>query len=463
MIEVFCEKHSAVIKATAEKVLRRFDINSEEVDAEIDFLPDEEMKNLNLETRGVDAVTDVLSFQSAEFSLPFIKEEYDDINPETGAVILGEIYISENKAEEQAEEYGHSLERELSFLTCHGMLHLLGFDHIDPDDAEEMEALQREILGERRLTGESTDDKNETEEKGGFKFGTVAVLGRPNAGKSTFVNAAVGEKVSIVSWKPQTTRNKILGIYTDKKAQIVFADTPGLHAPKNKLGKFMMRGVTSALEESDAVLYFIDAEKGFKEEDGANIARYAEKLPVVVAVNKVDAVERREVAEILAKLNSLPVKEVVPTSALKGKNVAEVVKVLTELLPEGEKVFDDDEYTTRDMRFTVCEIVREKALRLLDKEIPYGIGVEVNKYEVKQNGVIEIDADVIVEKQNHKAIVLGKGGSMIKKIATYARQDLENITGAKIFITLWVRVRDAWRDSDAILGELGYTKKNDEL
>lgn len=460
MIEIFCEKHSAIIKSAAEKVLRRFDIDAHDVDVEIDFLTDDEMRNLNMETRGVDSTTDVLSFQSAEFSLPFIKEEYEDINPETGAVILGEIYISESKAAAQAEEYGHSFERELAFLTCHGMLHLLGFDHTEPEDAEEMEALQREILGERKIISE---EKQTAEKEEPFKFGTVAVLGRPNAGKSTFVNAAVGEKVSIVSWKPQTTRNKILGIYTAKNAQIVFADTPGLHAPQNKLGKFMMRGVTSALEEADAVLYFIDAEKGMKNEDADNIKRYAEKLPVVVAVNKVDAVERQKVAEILTVLNGLPIKDAVPVSALRSKNVDVTVKTLIGLLPEGAKVFDDDEYTTRDMRFTVCEIVREKALRLLDKEIPYGIGVEVNKYEVKENGVIEIDADVIVEKQNHKAIVLGKGGSMIKKIATYARQDLENITGCKIFITLWVRVRDSWRDSDAILGELGYTKKNDDL
>ncbi len=458
MITVFDEQYREGVTSIVEAALRRFDISSSDVDVEIDFLDDEEMRTLNREARGVDSITDVLSFPNLEIKLPFLSEQYPfDINPETGAVVLGEIYISLTRAAEQAEDIGHSLEEEVTFLACHGILHLLGFDHVEEADAAEMEELQRVILGRpSQIAG--AEDSNQP-----YRYGAVAIIGRPNAGKSTFVNNAVGEKVSIVSWKPQTTRNGILGIYTDAEAQIVFIDTPGLHAPRNTLGKFMMKNVTSALDDCDVVLYVVDAEKGLKDDDVANVKRYvATDKPVVVAVNKVDRVEKVKVAEIFAVLSEI--KEVaafVPMSALRGKNIAVVLDELKKLLPEGEKVYEDDDYTTSNMRFIAAEIIREKALRLLGAEIPYGIGVNINKYEYRDDRgtLVDIDADVVVEKPNHKGIVLGKQGAMIKKIATYARQDLERIIGSKVFITLWVRVKENWRDDQLVLNDLGYTKK----
>ncbi len=456
MITVYNDTYKKAVEKVLTDALARFDIDALDVEVEVDFLDDQEMQQLNNDARGVDALTDVLSFPSLEINLPFIKDEYPfDLNPETGAVVLGEIYISLTRAQQQAEEIGHSLEDEVVFLACHGILHLLGFDHVEEDDAEEMEYLQRAILG--RV------EEVEEEVNSDYIYGSVAIIGRPNAGKSTFVNNAVGEKVSIVSWKPQTTRNEILGIYTDKEAQIVFIDTPGLHAPKNSLGKYMMKNVTSALDDCDAVLYVVDAEKGLREDDVANIKRYcAIPKPTIVTVNKIDRVEKAKVAEIFAVLGEIKeVEAFVPMSALRGKNVAVVIDEIKKILPKGDKVFEDDDYTTSNMRFMAAEIIREKALRLLGEEVPYGIGVNINKYEYRDNRgtLVDIDADVVVEKQNHKGIVLGKGGAMVKKISTYARQDLEKIIGAKVFLTLWVRVKENWRDNQVVLNDLGYNKK----
>lgn len=464
MINVFNEKYRSIIEDVEKRVLARFNIEEEDVEIEVDFLSPEEMQALNNEARGVDALTDVLSFPTLEIELPFIRDDYpDDIDPETDAVILGEIYISEDRALEQAAEIGNTPEEEIAFLVCHGMLHLLGFDHMEESEAEEMYALQREILG--RENDGRTDTYNEgTLSVGDYKYGNVAVVGRANAGKSTFVNSAIGEKVSIVSWKPQTTRNGIMGIYTDNAAQIVFIDTPGLHSPKNRLGRYMMKSVSSALEDADVILYVVDGEKGLREEDKRHISRYLESgLPMVVAVNKVDHIEKSRVMEILTALSQYKeISAVVPMSALRGRNVKAVLDELKALLPEGEKRYEDDDYTLSDMRFMASEVIREKALRLLGEEVPYGIGVSINKYEYRETGnLIDIDADVVVEKKNHKGIVLGKGGAMIKKIATYARIDLEEITGAKIFLTLWVRVKEEWRNDQLVLSDLGYVKKKE--
>ncbi len=465
MIDIYNETYKQLLEDVENRVLSRFNIENSDVEVEIDFLSADEMQSLNKEARGVDSLTDVLSFPSTDISLPFNKEDYnDDIDPETDAVMLGEIYISLDRAKVQAEEIGNTLDEEVAFLACHGMLHLLGFDHMDETEAEEMYALQREILG--RQNDETTLTYNEGEVvNDDYKFGNVAVVGRANAGKSTFVNTAVGEKVSIVSWKPQTTRNGILGIYTDNTAQIVFIDTPGIHAPKNRLGRYMMKSVTNALDDADVILYVVDSEKGLREEDKRYIARYLEtELPVVVAVNKVDHVEKEKVATILKELSTFEkLVAIVPMSALRGKNIKVVIDELKKYLPLGEKRYDDDDYTLSDMRFMTAEIIREKALRLLGEEVPYGIGVNVNKYEYRETGnLIDIDADIVVEKKNHKGIVLGKGGAMIKKIATYAREDLEQITGAKIFLTLWVRVKEEWRNDQLVLSDLGYVKKKED-
>lgn len=484
MIELYDIPYKSVEKVLT-AAMKRLGVSESDIAAEIASLPDEEIRTLNREERGVDSVTDVLSFPAQEkITFPFDPDDYSDIDPETGAVLLGEVYIARDRAAEQAREYGHSVAREYAFLALHGFLHLMGYDHIRDEDRAEMEAVQSEILTsagvERDYTeapeipvftddeieesdeNEESDDKTSDTENAPCRAGFAAILGRPNAGKSTLTNALIGEKVAIVSWKPQTTRNKISGILNRKNLQIVFVDTPGIHTPRNKLGNFMMRSVKSAEDGVDAVVYVIDCEKGLDAGDVERIREISAHIPTVAAVNKVDSVTRAKVAEILTALNEVKtVKSVVPISALKNKNIDVLISEVEKLMPFGTKFYPDDMYTDRNMRFMASEIIREKALRLLDKEIPYGIAVAINKYEYRPSGTLEIDADVICQKAAHKPIILGKNGAMIKKISEYARQDLEAMTGDKILLTLWVRVKKDWRDDDIILSNLGYDKNKD--
>lgn len=490
MIELYDIPYKSV-RTVLNAAMRHLGVSEEDISAEIASLPDEEIHTLNRNERGVDSVTDVLSFPAQErVDFPFSKGDYSDIDPETGAVLLGEVYIARDRAAGQAAEYGHSVAREYAFLALHGFLHLMGFDHIEESDRIKTEALQQEILAESGVGRDYfeepavpvfDDEDIEVEENAdtfvgcdedapevsaseepSLRCGFAAILGRPNAGKSTLINELVGEKVAIVSWKPQTTRNKILGILNSPKAQIIFVDTPGIHTPGNKLGTFMMRSVKAAEDGVDCVIYVIDAEKGLREGDFERLKAEAKSVPTVAAVNKVDRVTKEKVAEILSELNGISdLKAVVPISALKGKNTSVLISEVEKLLPFGVRLFPEDVYTDRNMRFMASEIIREKALRLLDKEIPYGVAVTINKYGYRPSGTLEIDADVICQKAQHKPIILGKNGSMIKKISEYAREDLEAMTGDKILLTLWVRVKKDWRDDDVILANLGYDKNKD--
>ena len=460
MIEVYAEKFQKELQTAAEKACEELKVSPEDVHVEINIVDEEEIRELNREERGIDKVTDVLSFQNLEnISFPFNKEDYaDDVDPEDDSVMLGEIFICLKRAEEQAEEYGHSIEREVSFLCCHGMLHLFGYDH----DTEEKEK-QMNDLCEKILTGIGQTREKPFVKKEDFKSGFVALLGRPNAGKSTLINTIVGEKVSIVSWKPQTTRNKIKGIYNEKDCQIIFIDTPGLHKPKNSLGEYMIKAAASAMEGIDCILYVIDAEKGYLPDDQANIVGYLNAGHKVIAVvNKVDHVTKDKVMGILTELNKLEkLTAVVPLSALRNRNVAPLIDEIKKLLTDTIRYYDEESYTDKNMRFIAGEIIREKALRLLDKEVPYGIGVEIREYSYREDGeIIDINADIICEKQAHKPIILGKNGAMIKKIATYARQDIEKIAGSKVFLTLFVRVKEDWREDESVMRSIGYDKKD---
>lgn len=294
-----------------------------------------------------------------------------------------------------------------------------------------------------------------------MKFGFICIAGLANAGKSTLINALVGEKVSIVSWRPQTTRNKILGIVNGEGYQAVFIDTPGIHDVKNKLGEYMMQSVEKSLEDVDGVLYVIDAAKGMQKEDYIFLEKYAPQAPVVVALNKTDSVTRETLFFTLNKLNGIEnIKAIVPISAKKAENLEALEKELTDVLQEGEPMFPEDMFTDSSMRFMAAEIIREKALYLLDKEVPYGIGVYINKFALRDDKPIyDIDADIVCEKPSHKAIIIGKGGETLKKIATAARHDLEEMCGEKVFLTLYVRVKQEWRDSDFLMRELGYDVK----
>lgn len=295
-----------------------------------------------------------------------------------------------------------------------------------------------------------------------FKCGFICVAGLANAGKSTLVNALVGERVSIVSWRPQTTRNKLLGIINADGYQMILIDTPGIHEAKNKLGQYMMRSVQSGLKDVDCILYVIDAAKGLRAEDYSFLESAPQKAPVVVALNKQDSVARETLFASLQKLNELKgLDAVIPISAKKEENLEPLMRELLKNLPDGAPLYPDDEYTVNSMRFMASEIIREKALYLLDKEVPYGIGVVINKFQQREEKpIVDIDADIICEKQSHKAIVIGKGGEMLKKIATAARKDLEDMIGQKVFLTLYVRVKSEWRDNDFVMRELGYDLKD---
>lgn len=291
-----------------------------------------------------------------------------------------------------------------------------------------------------------------------FKSGFVTIAGKPNVGKSTLLNALIGEKVAIVSWRPQTTRNKINGILNGEDYQIVFVDTPGIHEAKNTLSEYMMKSVKSALDGVDAVIYVISAEKRFDDKDRDFILSYKKNVPVIVVINKVDAVEKRIVFELMRELGEMGVDEIIPTSAVKGDNVDVLKKTVVDLMKEGEAYYPEDEFTDLNMRFMAGEIIREKAMRLLNDEVPYGICVNIMSYKEEEN-ITKINADIVVEKKAHKPIVIGKGGSMLKKIGTEARRELERFTGGKIYLELFVKVKEEWRDNSTLLSDFGYDDK----
>lgn len=295
-----------------------------------------------------------------------------------------------------------------------------------------------------------------------MKSGFICIAGLPNAGKSTLINTLVGEKVAIVSWRPQTTRNNILGILNLDDAQLVFVDTPGFHKPKNTLGDYMNKTVTTSVKDADCLLYVIDAAKGLTDADNEFLENQRGKLPTIIALNKQDSVTRETLFKVLQELNKFDfVKEIIPVSAKKGDGTDVLLEAVKKFVPDGEKLFPDDMYTDRTLRFMAQEIIREKGLYLLDKEIPYGLGVEITEFKQREDKPItDVSADIIVEKQSHKAIVIGKGGSMLKQIATNARIDLEELIGTKVFLTLYVKVKPEWRNSEYLMRELGYDVKD---
>jgi GTP-binding protein Era len=278
------------------------------------------------------------------------------------------------------------------------------------------------------------------------------------------MNALIGEKVSIVSNRPQTTRNKISGIMNGEDYQVVFLDTPGIHSPKNSLGSYMMKSVRSAVEGVDAIIYVADAGRELSDRDLDLIRKYiSEGIGVIVAMNKTDEVTAEKIFSELDKLNAVDgIAAVVPLSALKGSNVEKVRTELLKLIPEGECFYPRDMITDKTERFMVAEILREKALRNLNEEVPHGVGVEVKKFRERSGSdVVDVDLDLVCEKQSHKGIIIGKQGSMLKKIVTQARQDMEKLLGVKVFLTVFVKVKEDWRDDNLILRQLGYDKKED--
>ena len=290
------------------------------------------------------------------------------------------------------------------------------------------------------------------------KSGMIAIVGRPNVGKSTLTNALVGEKIAIVTNKPQTTRNRICAILNRGESQFVFLDTPGLHRARTRLGEYMVGVVRQSVADVDAVLLLVEpiANVGAPEEELIQRIK-ALDMPAVLAVNKIDTVKKDELlAVIQTYAQAHAFAAIVPISAKDGEGVDELLEVLERFLPEGPRLFPEDMITDQPERQGCAEIGREKLLLCLDKEIPHGTAVEVTKFSQREDGMIDLDATIYCEKNSHKGIIIGKGGAMLKKISTLAREDIERFMGEKVFLQTWVKVKENWRDQVNLLKNFGY-------
>lgn len=292
----------------------------------------------------------------------------------------------------------------------------------------------------------------------GFKSGFVAVVGRPNVGKSTLINALIDDKIVIVSDKAQTTRNRIVCVYTDEKKQIVFMDTPGIHKPKHKLGEFMVDQAVDSLREVEAVLFVVAANEKRGPGDNFVIEQLRKvNVPVFLIVNKIDTMEKQDLLEaIVSYENSYPFEAVVPISAKEKDNIEEVVNLLEKHLPEGPKYFPDDMITDQPERLIISDIVREKILLQTHDEIPHAIAVDVDEMKTREDGTTYVRATIYVERDSQKGIIIGKQGVMLKTIGRQARGDVERLLATKVFLDLWVKVKKDWRNKSGILSELGY-------
>lgn len=291
-----------------------------------------------------------------------------------------------------------------------------------------------------------------------FHSGFAALIGRPNVGKSTLMNHLIGQKIAITSDKPQTTRNRIQTVYTDEEAQVIFLDTPGIHKAKNKLGNYMVSVAENTLKEVDVILWLVEPTTYI----GAGEQHIIEKLktvktPVVLVINKVDTIKKEEILKFIDTYRKeLNFSDIVPVSALKGSNTDELMRVIKKYLPEGPMYYDEDTVTDQPMRQIAAELIREKALKCLDDEIPHGIAVLIDTMKERPNGLYDIEASIVCERDSHKGIIIGKQGSMLKKIGSAARYEIEALMGTKVNLQLWVKVRKEWRDSDLYLKNYGY-------
>ncbi|EJV68215.1 GTPase Era [Bacillus mycoides] len=292
----------------------------------------------------------------------------------------------------------------------------------------------------------------------GYKSGFVSIIGRPNVGKSTFLNRIIGQKIAIMSDKPQTTRNKIQGVYTENDSQVVFIDTPGIHKPKHKLGDFMVKMAQTTLKEVDIVLFMVNATEGFGRGEEFIIEKLQEtKQPVFLVINKIDQVHPEQLLALIDQYRKLhEFAEIVPISALDGNNVEALIGAIKKYLPEGPQYYPDNQVTDHPERFIIAELIREKVLHLTREEVPHSVAVVIDAIQKREGGAVYINATIVVERASQKGIIIGKQGKMLKEVGKRARFDIEALLGSKVFLEVWVKVQKDWRNKMSQLRDLGF-------
>ncbi len=442
------EEYTNAITRVHDEIVRSLRL-PKSIKVNLNIVDEETIRDLNKSTRNINKVTDVLSYPYTNLRAGerLVLRDYQlDIDPYDKTLTLGDIYICLERASEQAEEYSHTLKRELAFLFCHAMLHLCGYDHIEQDDAERMERKQDAIM---QAVGIGRTN---------FKCGFVTIIGDTNVGKSTLINTLVGEHVAIVSPKTQTTRENILGIYNDDNSQIVFVDTPGYHKRATRIDDVMDEQIAVAMEDTEIVLMLISAKKPLLEQYERILKKVDKSAKKILLINKIDEVTYEKLYPQLVRLDVTLVDEILPISALKGKNREVLIDMVKKYLPSFDsemRYYPVEEYTDKNLRHMTAEIVREKALLLLDDEVPHGVAVMVSSYNESVRP-IEIYADIYCEKESHKPIILGKNGTMIKEISTRSRKAIESIIGDKVNLQLFVKVKPNWRNDEKSLSTFGY-------
>ena len=415
----------------------------------LSFVDEKTIRRLNKDTRNIDKVTDVLTYPYIELK-PKEKLKLSDykleIDPDDNRLLIGDIYICTKRAEEQSKEYGHSLNREMCFLFCHGLLHVLGYDHIEKEDEEVMTKFQNEILDKLNIRREN------------FKCGFVTIIGETNTGKSTLINQLGGEKVAIVSPKSQTTRENIKGVYNDATTQIVFVDTPGYHKRKTKIDAEMDKQISDATEDTEILLILLDAKKPLLEQYEKMEKKLSSNAKKILLINKIDEVKYEKTYPQLAQLSKVAkVDEILPISALKGTNCDVLIEMIKKYLPAFDfemRYYPLDIYTDKNLREISAEIIREQALLCLDDEVPHGIQVVVTQFK-ENTDPVEIYADLYCERESHKPIILGKNGEKIKEISTKSRMAIEKLLERHINLQIYVKVKENWRNDMRYIAEFG--------
>ncbi len=455
------------------------------------FVGSEKIRKMNAEYRDVDKVTDVLSFPMLEMkdgkllnNIEVSDFEYDSDGNKV--ICLGDIIMCPEVCGKQALEYGHSQEREAAFLFTHSLLHLLGFDHIKKEDEANMIFWQKKIMYDIGLAFEeeiefidhAKEDKapNVVYEAGTpcAHVGYVSILGRPNVGKSTLLNYITGMKLAIVSHKPQTTRTNIRSIYNGKDSQLIFVDTPGVHNPKSELSKIMVENSFKSAKHSDLVLLMADGrftEPASVEKKLLELCK-ENKKKVILAINKSDDISKESLLPTISNYSRLyDFEDIVPISARTGDNVDVLLKAIEDKLPEGPRLFDSEVMTNQTEREIAAELIREQILHYTNQEIPHGTTVVIDEFKEKYKDdakdeydreMVVIHASIICERKSHKAILLGKDGQMIKRLSTKSRINIERLTGCKVYLELFVKVREDWKNDELYLKQYGYfVEEND--